>query len=216
MINDIKYYLGLDAKCLFSLIKFNKVLIFLLFIVYCSLSDVNCYSQVICRGDTISLNLTVFRGKLQWQESADSITWNDIAGATEKHCVLKAISPKYYRAKVNEGTCNPVYSGFKKITIYPVSVGGTAIASPGSVCVGSNTTLSLSGYTGNIQWQSSTDNNTYTNLTNANSPLSTINDLQSTSYYRAYVISGTCAGSYSNIIKVTVSPILPVSVVISA
>ncbi|MBN9349895.1 MAG: T9SS type A sorting domain-containing protein [Chitinophagaceae bacterium] len=72
-----------------------------------------------------------------------------------------------------------------------VPVAGT-ISGAGIVCPGSNsTTLTLTGYAGNIQWQSSTDNVTFNNIEGANAATYTASNLTATTWYQAVVSSGT-------------------------
>ncbi|MBI4648310.1 MAG: fibrobacter succinogenes major paralogous domain-containing protein [Bacteroidia bacterium] len=66
-----------------------------------------------CTGDTITLCLNTYRGNLQWQQSTDSIDWYDLPGANYQpyKMVFNVLTAgKYHRAKITEGTCNPVYS----------------------------------------------------------------------------------------------------------
>ena len=83
-------------------------------------------------------------------------------------------------------------------------VAGSAVASSALVCVGGSVNLSLSGAsfgTGQtFQWQSSTDNINWTNLTGATSSSATANPLVNT-YYRAAVTCG--ATTYSSSVLVT-------------
>ncbi len=73
----------------------------------------------------------------------------------------------------------------------PVPVAGT-ISGAGIVCPGTNsTTLTLTGYAGNIQWQSSTDNVTFNNIEGANAATYTASNLTATTWYQAVVSSGT-------------------------
>lgn len=91
-------------------------------------------------------------------------------------------------------------------TVYPVPVAGTIIgATP--VCSGTNSTLlTLSGYTGEIQWQSSTDNSTFTNISGEASSTYTITNLATTTYYRAVLTSGVCTPATTSAVVVTVNP----------
>jgi len=65
------------------------------------ISCLNGYTQTrtLHAGDTLWLRLAVYRGGLQWQESSDSITWNDIPGAYYQPYVVVFNTPKYYRGK---------------------------------------------------------------------------------------------------------------------
>jgi hypothetical protein len=80
--------------------------------------------------------------------------------------------------------------------------GGTASASPTSVSACSNTTLTLVGHGGTIQWQASADGVTWNNIPGATST-PYVATVGGTTYYRAAVTSG-CT-SYSNSVTVTVA-----------
>ena len=103
-------------------------------------------------------------------------------------------------------SCGSSVSGSAVITVDPTSVGGTATATVGSVCSGSNTTITLAGSTGSIQWQQSTDNSNWTDITGENAASYTTANLTSATYYRAKVTSGTCSSAYSNAQQITITP----------
>ncbi len=84
--------------------------------------------------------------------------------------------------------------------------GGSANATPNAICSGDVTMLTLNGATGNIQWQSSSDNITFYNINGATSS-SYSTTTTSTSYYRAFLSSGSCASVYSTSDTVTINPI---------
>ena len=100
--------------------------------------------------------------------------------------------------------CTSSYSS--RITVSPVSVAGTASAANATICDGSSTSVSLTGYTGNIQWQSSTDGTNWSNVTGATSANLTTGNLTTTTYYKAIVTSGACSSATSGVVTVTVSP----------
>jgi len=84
------------------------------------------------------------------------------------------------------------------------AVGGTAVAGSGSICQGSSTTITVSGYQGTITWQSSPAGlGTWSNLPGETLPLLTVTPLVNTDY-RAFLSSGTCLSAYSNIVPVSV------------
>ena len=91
------------------------------------------------------------------------------------------------------------------VTVAPL--GGTATAAASTVCVGSNTTISLTGYTGTIQWQNSTDGSSdWTNVNTGSGGTTatyTTPNLTDNTYYQAIVSSGVCAAVNS-----TTAPIL--------
>lgn len=83
-------------------------------------------------------------------------------------------------------------------------VAGAAVANTSLVCVGGNVNLSLSGNTSGTgqtyQWQSSTDNVNWTNITGATSVLHTANPTVNT-YYRAGVTCGVTTYSASVLVS---------------
>ncbi|MGB4664969.1 MAG: hypothetical protein WBH72_01470, partial [Bacteroidales bacterium] len=74
--------------------------------------------------------------------------------------------------------------------------------------------FTLTGYYGSIQWQQSTDGNTWSNISGATSSTHTATNLTTTTHFRAMVTSGTC-NEASNVITITVNP-APVSGTASA
>lgn len=83
--------------------------------------------------------------------------------------------------------------------------GGTASASASTVCSGGSSTLTLTGNSGTpIQWQSSTDNITFTDVLGATSTSYAASILTASKYYRAKIGSGSCV-VYSTSTLVTVN-----------
>ncbi|MEI6297150.1 MAG: hypothetical protein WCO84_05955, partial [bacterium] len=106
--------------------------------------------------------------------------------------------------------CSPSARVPVVITVNPAASGGTISPANASVCPGNNSTLiTLSGNTGTIQWQSSPDNISFTNIAGETGSTYTALNLLSTAYYRAKVISGNCAPVYSNVATVNVSIVNP-------
>lgn len=103
------------------------------------------------------------------------------------------------------------------ITLLPLPVAGTVSPSSSTVCSGTSIDLSLSGQTGAIQWQSSPDNVTFTDISGQTGTTLNTGPLSSTTYFRAEVSSGDCGEVYSNVATVTISagtsfisaPVLP-------
>jgi hypothetical protein len=90
-----------------------------------------------------------------------------------------------------------------------ISVGGTATATASPICSGSSTTVSLSGNTGTIQWQQSSNGSTgWTNVTGGSGAIIatyTTPTLTATTYYRAMVTSGACTAANSSTATITVT-----------
>jgi fibronectin-binding autotransporter adhesin len=89
------------------------------------------------------------------------------------------------------------------------SVGGTATAASGSISSGSSTSISVSGYTGDIQWQESADGSTgWTNVITGSGGTSatyTTPNLSSTTYYRAVISNGPCSTATSSTATIIVT-----------
>ncbi len=152
----------------------------------------------------------------QWQQSANGVTsWTDIAGAT-----LNSYSPGpltdtlWLRTKVKSNSCNQsdttlpikiiVYAPLQSGSIQPVpaicyntipGILGLAQASSGG---------NPSNYT--YQWQSSSDNLSFTNIPGATAFTYQPVALLDTTYYRVSITSGSCGNVQTPAIKVIVFP----------
>jgi len=103
------------------------------------------------------------------------------------------------------GNCGDT-SASKILSINLVSVGGT-ITGLNSITYGSSTgTLTLDGYTGNIQkWQKKLGAGSWIDINNTISTYSEIPDSAGTWNYRAEIKSGVCSMTYSSEFSVTVN-----------
>lgn len=71
-----------------------------------------CHPQLsMSQSDTVFLRLQgILYGNIQWQQALDTLTWNDIPGATFNPYPLVPDQTRFYRAKVTSGSCDPFYS----------------------------------------------------------------------------------------------------------
>ena len=96
------------------------------------------------------------------------------------------------------------------VTVNPTSVAGTISANQ-EICPNSQPTdVTLTGNVGTIQWQSSTDNITFTNITGETSNTLTstaIGPLTATKYFRAIVTSGVCSSATSATATISVNSV---------
>lgn len=81
--------------------------------------------------------------------------------------------------------------------------GGTVSGIDENIFTGESTTLSTTGSSGTLQWQSSTDNVTFSDIGGATSASYTTSALTQTTYFRVTAASGDCT-DVSNIITVNV------------
>lgn len=85
------------------------------------------------------------------------------------------------------------------------AVAGT-ISGNSSLCVSGSSILSLSGYNGNIQWQSSADNTAFSSIAGATSATYTTPNITTTTYYRVSLTAGGCPAVFSSSYAVSVNP----------
>ncbi|NTW31655.1 MAG: DUF2341 domain-containing protein [Bacteroidetes bacterium] len=178
-------------------------------------------SNSVCEGNGYADFTITATGGLtyQWQEYTNS--WNNIANAgvysNVNTATLTITNPPLsmntykYRCIVN-GTCTSSTSdGLATLTVNPVSVGGTAIESISTLCSGNSTTISLTGNTGDIQWQQSANGTSgWTNVSDGiggTTATYTTSNLTSSTYYKAKVTSGVCNYDSSNTVLITVDPV---------
>jgi len=180
----------------------------------------------VCFGGNIAFTSAAYVGSsLQWQVSTVSATtgFADVVGETGLVFNMNSVSyaplSKFYvRTVVTSGDCTIARSAVKTILVNPTSVGGT-VTGGGTVCnSGLAGTLKLTGNTGTIQWQYSTDGVNYTNApsstgtaatfttTSANSTAATyiVSNVTSATYFRALVTSGACSSAVSNAVQYVV------------
>ncbi len=114
-----------------------------------------------------------------------------------------------YRALVQSGACDTAYTNRVSVTVdQPVTAGNVTGSS--TVCEGDNSGfVTLNSYAGTIQkWQFSTDGFNWTDISNT-ADIQNYTNLDTTTWYRAFVEGGECGVRISDSAKITVNP-LPV------
>lgn len=160
----------------------------------------------ICSGSATTITLSGQTGSVvRWEASLDGIGWTQIQTTNTALITSNLTATTLFRAMVQSGDCTLVDSGAATVTVDPFSVGGTAMASSGTLCSGSSTTINLSGQTGSIvRWESSTNGTDWVSISSTANPLNTGN-LTVTKFYHAVVQSGTCSTTNSSDAVVTVN-----------
>jgi hypothetical protein len=166
----------------------------------------------VCKGGSKALKLTAASGAIQWQASSTSATtgFTDVNGVTTSTNTFSNIQANtWYRAKVSSGVCPTLYSNVIAIIAKTPTASGTITASSTAVCNGSGATLTLSGSSGTILWQKSTNYTattpTWTTATGTSATLST-GALTASTAYRAVLSNSPCPSSTATMVTVTVSP----------
>jgi gliding motility-associated-like protein len=151
----------------------------------------------------------------QWEASSDNIVWAAISGATG---VAFAPGPlaatTYFRRQVSSGGCAAAPSNVVTLTVAPALTAGS-IASSQAICA-STTPAPLTsstpavGGTGPLiyQWESSTDNVTWTDIPGVTGDTFGPGALTATTYFRRRVAAGVCGPALSNVVTITVTPAL--------
>ncbi|WP_197913309.1 fibronectin type III domain-containing protein, partial [Flavobacterium bizetiae] len=123
------------------------------------------------------------------------------------------ISGQTYYLKVwSHNTCGAGLTSSNVITVVVGngSVAGT-VSSAQTICSGTSPQdLTLTGYTGTIQWQSSINNSAFNNINGATAAVLTsaqMGALTTNTYYRAVVKSGSCTEANSTSVLITISPV---------
>lgn len=172
----------------------------------------------VCTGSSATISVSGNTGTtFQWQQSDNGTDgWASVtggSGATTSSYTTPTLSgtAPYYRVVVTSGVCSSANSSSTTVTISPVSVGGTAATTGTSpICSGSTSQVTVSDYTGSIQWQVSNDGSSgWANVSGgsgATSATYTTPALTATRYYRAVVTSGACSSANSTVTSVTVDP----------
>jgi hypothetical protein len=154
--------------------------------------------QVICTGSQpADITVGTFLGTIQWQSSTDNVTFADISGATGNTLTGATIGnltqTTYFHAVVTNAPCAPATSATVTVTVNGVSVAGN-ITGAATVCSGTNNTvLTLNGNTGTIQWQSSADNVTFSDLVGETGQTYTAVNLTAQTWFQAVVTNSPCA-----------------------
>jgi hypothetical protein len=164
-------------------------------------------ATTVCTGtnsNVIKVNDAI--GAIQWQSSADNVTFANVVGTASSLTVSNLTVATYYRALVSLSGCTAVPSNSVFMGVDAKSVAGT-ISGAGAVCSGSAKTLTLAGNTGAVQWMSaSTSTGTYSPIAGANAT-SYAASPTATSYYKATVTNGVCAAATTILsAAVTVNP----------
>jgi hypothetical protein len=169
-------------------------------------------STSVCSGtNSTVLKVNDAIGSIQWQSSADNVTFANVVGTTSSLTVSNLSVTTYYKVLVTLSGCASIPSNSVSIDVRAKSVGGT-VTSAGAICLGASRTLTSTGAAGAIQWQSSADNINYTNVANATATTYVASPAVNT-YYRVSAVNNQCTAANSLGVLVTVNPAAAVGTV---
>lgn len=159
-------------------------------------------NPIICVGDCVDLTATTPQacGQIMYN-------WGNGMGANPTISVCPTTTTTYSVQVITNGICGPIIKTSEvtvEVVEYPI--GGTSSSYPQHVCEGDPSRITLVGYHGDIQWQSSlSSSGPWTDITGETAdihiPSSTMVDM----YYRAEV-SNYCGLEYSTTAVVYAEP----------
>jgi len=172
----------------------------------------NFSDSSICSGNPLAtiLVLTHDTGSIQWQDSIIGGTWQEIASAANAHQyeVPSITDTTWYRAILKSGVCDDSVVRVFRMAVIPDPNKGTVSLKDTTICQGENVDLAITGYTGTLKWEYTTDLGGTLFAADA-SPVTTstysATSLIDTTWYRVE-IKTLCGTIYSDTIKVTVTP----------
>ncbi|MDQ3109327.1 MAG: gliding motility-associated C-terminal domain-containing protein [Bacteroidota bacterium] len=162
----------------------------------------------ICVGQQSTLN-AVINGNGGCGTGNPIFTWNpgNLSGQT---VIVSPAVTTVYTVTVTGGfvACYPVPPVTVTVTVVPPPTAGTASVSPPTVCQGGCVTLTLTGSNGSIQWQSSPNGITWTNIAGATTTPYQYCPVNAAMFFHA-VVSGSpgCGSATSNTVSVGITPV---------
>jgi uncharacterized repeat protein (TIGR01451 family) len=174
-------------------------------------------TPIACPTTTVSLSLTGTTSATgltyQWESSPDSTTWTAITSATNNTYSFTGLTAtQYYRCGVTcTASSSTGYTAGKKISYSAacpcLHSAGTVNPNTSSACPTTSIVLNNAGYTSatgvSLQWQSSPDSATWTDISGATSVPYSFTGLSATTYYRLKATCTATAGIvYSNVRKI--------------
>jgi gliding motility-associated-like protein len=155
------------------------------------------------------LLLTGYRGNIvHWESTNDlGINWTVITSSSDNYTYTNLKSNTKFRALVQNGPCNSIYSNEVNISVNPITTPGILSSTDTLVCVSYNSgSINLTGNTGTvIHWEYSEDNGKNWISINYTSNSYLFSNLAKPTLFRVLVQSGVCSSVYSNSIAIITS-----------
>ncbi len=175
--------------------------------------DISGGNDSVCAGtnSTILTSSAAVSGVsiVRWESSLDNFltAGTAISNTSSTLTVTNLSQTTYFRSIANGNSCSTAASSSTKISV-PIFSAGTVNATSTSFCGEGIAQLTFSGNTGTIvKWQSSTDANTWADITNTGSTYTSDSLPVGTYYYRVVTqaASSTCnTNAFSNSIVINV------------
>jgi gliding motility-associated-like protein len=216
-MHKYKYYCTVSGSC-DGITTFSKASnVATLFINAAStVGVVSVTNSSICAGNFTKLIAKNSTGSIQWQQSVNgSNGWSNVSGGSKADSVVY-VTPvltqnMFYRVFAKSGVCKADTLGVpSKVSVTQVSLKGTVTAVQSPICINQPAQLKVTGSRGSIQWQQSSNNSSWNNVTGNVGPDSTLyttNNLSGNTYFRILATNGVCSTDTSASIPVLVTPL---------
>ena len=155
-------------------------------------------SQSICQGNTFA-NLTASGATTyQWQNSTDNVVFNNISGANSStYDPPETLGTTYYRVIGTTAGCQDFSSS---VTLTLNSNPSPSVQSSQTICEGQSfTNLTASG-ANSYQWQNSSDDVTFNDISGAIAPSYNPPETLGVMYYRVVGTTSGCEGTSASVI----------------
>ncbi len=170
-------------------------------------ASVSATPAEICIGGSSNLNALSPAGTIQWYTVSAGGTCIGSGASAGNYPVNPSTNTTYYAEAKNSATgCTSASRVPVAITVSQAPVGGITHGSALVCSESNNTFLGLTGNSGTIQWQASTDNSSFNNIAGATSTGFAAAGLTATTHYRALVSNGACPSVTSSGTTITVNP----------
>lgn len=165
----------------------------------------------LCLNDAATISATITSSSLTYQWYSNTTNSNtggtslgsaDGAQTATYTVPTSSTSTNYYYLEAQNG-CGSVVTDAAEVAVSPAPVAGSISATTNNACYGDNVTYSISGNTGDIQWQSSSDGTNWSDISGETSTTYTLIATENTNI-RAAVSSGSCTPLNTNSEALTV------------
>ena len=174
-------------------------------------ASIDSNNSAVCSGSDAEFNLTGTPGAtVTYIINGGSNETVELDGAGEATVIIEnaTYNQTMTLVSVASGACSLNISDSSTVIVVPLSDAGT-ISGNQTICYGSEPSdITLTDSVGDIQWQSSEDNENFADINGANSATlagNAIGNLSVTTYFRAVVNSMACGEDISDVVTITVN-----------
>lgn len=162
-------------------------------------ASISANPESICPNDSSVLMISGNATNIQWQSSTDSVSFNDITGATDtSYIATNLLQATFYRALITGG-CGTGFTVSKKVSISTIPSPIISVSDT-MICSYDSTRVECSGSYAAYQWNNG-DNRPYTYARNAGGVWVTVSD------------ANGCSAE-SNHQNISVYPVTPISIIV--